>query len=209
MHLLLATLIKCKPNHNIFILVGSSTATTAAPTSEPPSYSTTKAPARVQDTKSIFNQAQAKPSQSNPNVKSSETGEEGVANNIIELKKEDKPITNMFGSKASLSSNLIKPTEQKPQETPKIEHKAPIKVILKAAEKAKENVPEKVAESILQEPQKIEKKEPEIKPLSQQSFNIGSTSVTTATVTSTSMYFINLFYPLSNPQNYMCNLFFR
>ncbi|KAL0841302.1 hypothetical protein ABMA28_015017 [Loxostege sticticalis] len=166
---------------------GSSTATADAPTSEPPSYFTTKPPARVLDTKSIFSQAQGKHSQTNLNVKSSETGEEeGAANKTIELKKEDKPITNMFGSKSSLLSNLNKPTEPKAQEAPKVENKAPIKVILKAAEKAKENIPEKVAESVLQEPQKIEKKEPEVKPLGQQGFNLGSAPAATPIVTSTS-----------------------
>lgn len=85
------------------------------------------------------------------------------------LPKEEKPMTNLFGTK---SANIT--PAAKPQEVPKAEVKAPIKVVLKAAEKSKENVPEKVAENVPQEQQKqaVEKKEPEVKPLG--AFNFGS-----------------------------------
>lgn len=150
------------------------------------------------DSKNLFSnfQPQAFAAETKPNIdqKSFETGESETVK-TTEVKKEDKPLTSLFGAKplskeekpltnlfGTKSSNVNKDNVQKPQEG---ENKYPIKVVLKAAEKSKENVPEKV-EIIPKEPQKpaADKKDPEVKPLSAQSFNFGSSLSIQPTATS-------------------------
>ncbi|XP_026750394.1 nuclear pore complex protein Nup214-like isoform X2 [Galleria mellonella] len=76
--------------------------------------------------------------------KSSETGElEGITK--LEIKKEEKPLTNLFGMKTSTplsASSFNVPDAQKTQD------KAPVKQIDKIVEKIKENTPEKTAEIV-------------------------------------------------------------
>ncbi|KAM3961062.1 uncharacterized protein ACR2FA_004835 [Aphomia sociella] len=157
----------CSPTASV---AGSPPPISTPQVTAPPSAVFTAKP--ISDITNMFNKFQpqkfvpeSKPQTAKP--KSSETGEPEVIPKF-EIKKEDKPLTNLFGMKTSTPSsassiNVSEPTTQE---------KAPVKQIEKIVEKIKENTPEKPIESVFQTTQKtVEKSDSGLKPFGTQATN--------------------------------------